>query len=190
MTPFEAYQTYLALKSHFTSTYDYYKYNGKVSATQSAFNKRKDNLFFGKVALHNDPFGFLLCHVSINPKVYIRDIAYKKHAQEQYERWHEQFTNPLISYEKELRALAPRWKQVKRGQHPFALKAYLSGDLSLQSFCIFVSFHHTLEKYDETMKDDVVWNDVGFLVKKYTPFLKYDQEKANQITREVFCEIV
>ena len=138
--------------------------------------------------MHNDPFGFLLCHVSADPKVYIRDIAYKKCAQEQYERWHERFTNPLISYEKELRVLAPRWKQVRKGQHPFALKAYLSGDLSLQSLCIFLSFDSGLEKYNENLKDDIVWKDVGFLVKKYSPFLRYDRSKAKQITREVFCD--
>ena len=31
VSPFEAYQTYLALKQHFTRpSYDYFKYNGKV----------------------------------------------------------------------------------------------------------------------------------------------------------------
>lgn len=189
MTPFEAFQTYIALKQHFTSNYDYFKYHGKVSATENAFHRRKDSLFFGKIALHNDPFGFLLCQVSNDPKVYIRDIAYKKHAQERYERWHEEFTNPLISYEKELKALAPRWKQVKKGQHPFALKAYLSGELSLQSFCIFLSLNDQLDKYNEVLKDDIVWKDVGFMVRKYLPFMKYDKTKAKQITREVFCGI-
>jgi hypothetical protein len=189
MTPFETYQTYLALKSHFTSNYDFYKYNGKVSASETAFRKRKDSLFFGKVGLHDNPFEFLLCHVSNNPKVYIRDIAYKKSAQLEYEDWKKRFDNPLFFYEQELKELVPKWKRVKKGQHPFALKAYLTGDLSLNSFCMFMSFDQTLEKYNDVLSNDIIWHDIKQLVTNYRPFLKYDQNKVNQITREVFCGI-
>jgi len=190
VTPFESYQTYLALKQHFTSSYDYHKYNGKVSASEAAFRKRKDDLFFAKVAKHDDPIGFLLCHVSRNPKVYIRDIAYKKSAQLEYEDWKKRFDNPLFYYEQELKELAPQWKKVKKGQHPFALKCYLTDDLSLNSFCIFMSFGQTLEKYDISLGDDIIWKDIRQLITKYHSFLKYDQKRANQITREVFCGTV
>ena len=37
-----AYKTYLAIKQHFTSNYDYKKYNGKVKATEESFLKRRD----------------------------------------------------------------------------------------------------------------------------------------------------
>ena len=42
MNEFEAYKHYLALKLHFSSDYDYFKYNGKTNATQQSFEKRKD----------------------------------------------------------------------------------------------------------------------------------------------------
>ncbi len=43
MTPFESYKTFLAVKSHFTTdNYDYVKYNGKVTASASSFETRKD----------------------------------------------------------------------------------------------------------------------------------------------------
>lgn len=49
MAPFEVYVNYLALKSHFSSPkYDYFKYNKKVRASLTSFNKRKDRYFFEK----------------------------------------------------------------------------------------------------------------------------------------------
>ena len=44
-----AYKTYLAIKQHFTSNYDYQKYNGKVRATEESFLKRRDRFFFKKL---------------------------------------------------------------------------------------------------------------------------------------------
>ena len=47
---FEAYRTYLALKRHFTSDYNYFKYNGKVRASVDSFLKRRDKFFFRKLS--------------------------------------------------------------------------------------------------------------------------------------------
>ena len=49
MSPFECYQHYLSLKSHFTNPkYDFFKYGGKSRATVTSFNKRKDKYWFEK----------------------------------------------------------------------------------------------------------------------------------------------
>ena len=51
MSPFETYQTYLSMKSHFTnSKYDFFKYGGKSRATVTSFNKRKDKYWFEKTS--------------------------------------------------------------------------------------------------------------------------------------------
>ena len=50
MEAFEAYKIYHALKLHFTSDYDYAKYNGKAKVTVDSYLKRKDRPFFAKVA--------------------------------------------------------------------------------------------------------------------------------------------
>ena len=51
---FDAYKTYLAIKQHFTSGYDYFKYNGKVKAKIESFLKRKDKFFFRKLQKRYD----------------------------------------------------------------------------------------------------------------------------------------
>ena len=47
---FEAYKTYLALKRHFTSDYNYFKYNGKIRASEESFLRRNDRFFFRKLS--------------------------------------------------------------------------------------------------------------------------------------------
>ena len=49
-TPLVKYILGLALKLHFSSDYDYFKYNGKTNATQQSFEKRKDRFRFSKLA--------------------------------------------------------------------------------------------------------------------------------------------
>ena len=55
MNEIEAYQMYLALRLHFTTeNYDYFKYNGKVSASLKSFDKRKDKYLFKKLTKKYD----------------------------------------------------------------------------------------------------------------------------------------
>ena len=55
VTPFETYQTYLSMKSHFTnSKYDFFKYGGKSRATITSFNKRKDKYRIEKTSKLDD----------------------------------------------------------------------------------------------------------------------------------------
>ena len=61
MTPFETYKLFLAIKAHFTNPkYDFFKYNGKVSASLDSFNRRRDKFHFAKLAKHKDPVGYLV----------------------------------------------------------------------------------------------------------------------------------
>jgi hypothetical protein len=56
MNGYSAYTLFLAMKQHFTtSSYDYYRFNGKVRASQGSFEKRKDKYFFEKLGKVQDP---------------------------------------------------------------------------------------------------------------------------------------
>ena len=51
VTPFEVYQKYLSLKQHFNKKeYDYFKFNGKVRANESSFERRKDKHHFVRLS--------------------------------------------------------------------------------------------------------------------------------------------
>ena len=52
MTAFEAYEAYIALKKHFDhkSSYDFFKYHGKMKLNKSSFDTRRDKFYFKKIA--------------------------------------------------------------------------------------------------------------------------------------------
>ena len=79
MTGFEVYKMYLALKQHFTrDNYDYQKYNGKVSASEKAFEERRDRFFFKKLATkysEKDILGYFVANFVSDPKGYIGSFS-------------------------------------------------------------------------------------------------------------------
>lgn len=64
MTPYDACKLYLAVKQHFTSNYDYFKYRGVVSLKPESFELRKDKWLFSKLAKHSDAVGWLFASFS------------------------------------------------------------------------------------------------------------------------------
>ena len=45
----DAYRTYLAIRNHFKTDYDFFKYNGKMKVSNDSFLKRRDKFFFAKL---------------------------------------------------------------------------------------------------------------------------------------------
>ena len=47
----EVYLTYCSIKAHFSrKNYDYHKFNGKTTAKKASFYKRRDRIFFARIA--------------------------------------------------------------------------------------------------------------------------------------------
>ena len=51
---FDLYTYYVAVKQHFTSDYDFFKYGGKLRLKQTSFDTRKDKFFFYKLTKKED----------------------------------------------------------------------------------------------------------------------------------------
>jgi hypothetical protein len=182
MTPFECYRTYLALKRHFTSDYDYFKYHGKTNASFNAFEARNDKLFFMKVAKHPDPLHFMMINILHNPKVWIRDIAYGKDAEDLYQGWLKKIQALTYFFVNDLKKLS-NFKDAfifKANEHPPIITKYLSGEIALETLVIITTVVETgdvLAYWDKKMENDPVWEDISTKIKKYTPFLSLDRGK-------------
>ena len=71
MNEFDACQLYMALKLHFTTKYDYFKYNGKTKLTVPQFNKRKDKYQFVRLARkysHEELVEYFCANLTIDVK--------------------------------------------------------------------------------------------------------------------------
>jgi hypothetical protein len=189
MTPYECYVDYLALKRHFTTeSYDYFKYNGKVSAKRDTFEKRKDKFFFEKLSKHRDPHGVILANLLKSKDIWIKELVSDK-AQENYNLWIKKTQSITRLVESELWLLDDNFDsnfKVVSGNHPPLLKLFLSDKLSLESLIILTTISGCIPHWCKKMKDDFIWDDVNKKIIKTKPFIHYDVEKIKKICLDRF----
>jgi hypothetical protein len=192
MSAFECYQHYVALKNHFTKpSYDYFKYNGKVKLNITSFEKRKDKLFFQKLAKHPDIENFLIANLSDNEKAWIRDLAYSDIAEKTYKDWLKRQQSLSYVFKSELSQLNFNFNEnfiCKNNEHPFLLKKYLGKDISLETMCLLLELSGAKKHWDSKMQYDLVWDNIRIKVEKYGPFIKYDKDKIKNIVLDYFGE--
>ena len=192
MTPFETYCEYVSLKNHFSKdSYDYFKYNGKTSLKPSSFQNRNDRVFFEKLAKHKDVHGFLVANLSINEKLWIRDLAYSDDAEQTYKNWLKNNQSLTYIFKQDLNKLDADFDKnflCVEHQHPVLLKLYLSSEISLETLCILLDVTKAYKYWCKEMEYDLVWDTLKNKVKKYIPFIKYDKEKFKKITLDFFSK--
>jgi len=179
MSAFDAYKEYVAIKNHFTKpNYDYVKYNGKTGLKVESFNRRKDKLFFEKLAKVKNVHEFLIANLSDNPKLWIRDLAYSESAQVTYNNWQKRQQSLTYNFKNDLKKII---EEPKGDHHPAAIRLFLANQISLESLCIFAELTHAVKQWDKRFEYDPIWDDLRTRIIKYTPFIKYDKVKLKKI---------
>ena len=196
VTPYETYQTYLSMKSHFTNPkYDFFKYGGKSRATVSSFNKRKDKYWFEKTSRKysdQEILDFLLSNfiTANNPQnLWIGEII--NSGERNYSEWMKRQQSLTYLFKEQLEELLSEKKldevfDCSKG-HPPILKKYLGGDLSLETLIILEKIFSFVKKFDKTIKDPV-WETVSLKIKKYIPFININIVYYKKILRKIVNE--
>ena len=196
VTPYETYQTYLSMKSHFTNPkYDFFKYGGKSRATVSSFNKRKDKYWFEKTSRKysdQEILDFLLSNfiTANNPQnLWIGEII--NSGERNYSEWMKRQQSLTYLFKEQLEGLLSEKKldevfDCSKG-HPPILKKYLGGDLSLETLIILEKIFFFVKKFDKTIKDPV-WETVSLKIKKYIPFININIVYYKKILRKIVNE--
>ena len=196
VTPFETYQTYLSMKSHFTNKrYDFFKYGGKSRATMTSFNKRKDKYWFEKTSRKysdQEITDFLLANfVTTNTpqNLWIGEII--NSGERTYADWMRRQQSLTYLFKEQSKKLLSEKKleevfNCSKG-HPLILKKYLGGEISLETFVIFEKIFSFGKKFNRKLKDPV-WETVSMKMKKYVPFLNINVFQYKKILREIVNE--
>tara|TARA_S200000501_G_scaffold323288_1_gene319849 strand:+ start:244 stop:840 length:597 start_codon:yes stop_codon:yes gene_type:complete len=196
VTPFETYQTYLSMKSHFTNKrYDFFKYGGKSRATMASFNKRKDKYWFEKTSRkYSDQqiTDFLLSNfvtTETPQNLWIGEII--NSGERTYADWmrRQQSLTYLFKEQSKKLLLEKELEEVfncSKG-HPVILKRYLGGEISLETLVIFEKIFSFGKKFNRKLKDPV-WETVSLKIKKYIPFLNINVFQYKKILREIVNE--
>jgi len=196
MSPFETYQTYLSMKSHFTnSKYDFFKYGGKSRATVTSFNKRKDKYWFEKTSRKysdKEVVDFLLSNfvASDTPgNLWIGEII--NSGERTYADWMRRQQSLTYLFKEQSSELFLETKlddalNCSKG-HPPVLKKFLSGKISLETLVIYNKIFLFGNMFDKKLLDPV-WETVSLKIKKYNPFLNIDVFQFKRILREIIDE--
>ncbi len=193
LDPLNCYQTYLALKNHFTQEkYDFHKYNGKVKTTIQTFYKRKDRFWFEKISrtkTDEEILNFFVANFAVcdDPQsLWIGEII--KNGEENYVNWlkKKQSLSYIFKGEIESTFTVDNFDdmfKIENNKHPKILKKYLKNELSLETMIILNSILNYKNKFDKKLQDPV-WQFISIRMKKYSPFMHIDTDKYKHILRE------
>jgi len=196
VTPYQVYTEYLALKSHFNNPkYDYFKYNKKVRATLTSFNRRKDKYFFERTSRKlsdKEVVDFLVSNFvsADNPQnLWIGSII--NSGERTYQEWMRRQQSLTYLFKEQSSELLSETKledvfNCSKG-HPIILKKFLSGQLSLETLVIYDKIFGFSKTFDKKLLDPV-WETVSLKIKKYSPFLNTDIFQFKRILREIINE--
>ena len=197
VTPFETYQTYLSMKSHFTNPkYDFFKYGGKSRATMASFNKRKDKYWFEKTSRkYSDEqiLNFLLANfvTTDNPQnLWIGEII--NSGERNYADWMRRKQSLTYLFKEQSSELLSNNDlnevfDCSKNRHPVVLKKYLGGEISLETLTILEKVFSFVKNFDKKLTDPV-WESVSLKIKKYIPFLNINVFQYKKILRELINE--
>ena len=200
---FRAYQRYLAIKLHFTTDYDFFKYAGKSkSASVNAFEKRKDVFFFRKMERRYSDEEltdyFVANFVENTTGRWIGELA-SLHAEKVYDKWKKKIDSFSYMFREDMikiKDYAPTnflstnvsdmWQVDELNSHPEVLRMYLGGHLNIESMVAANRVLGYIKIWDNTIAEDFIWPDVAKRLKKYDGFLKLDGKVIKSIMKEVF----
>ena len=193
---FNAYKLYLAVKNHFTTSYDYFKYNGKVNAKEESFLKRKDKFFFAKLQrkYNNDQLRDLfVSNFADGEDFWIGNVLTQK-AEGVYNEWKSRQIKLSYIFEQDLKFLKDYYSErnldfnslfVMEDGHPILLQCVLRNDIFVETMIIIDKTLNYSKKWNKVL-DDPVWTEFKKRMDKYSPFINFDNEKGKNILRKVF----
>ena len=187
---FEACKLYVAIKNHFTSpTYDYFKYKGRTKASFNTFNKRSDKYFFYKLADRKDKIGYLVANFVSSGNNWVGDLVCSEEGERSYRRFIRYRDSVSYNFNIDLDRLLDQFDcnfKVIEGQHPPLLIKHLQNEIYLETLVILDDMIGFAKHWNKKINDPIVWPQVAWRVKKFKPFLQYDQQKLKKLVVDKF----
>jgi hypothetical protein len=200
MTGFEAYKEYLAVKNHFSlDSYDYIKYNGRISASEASFLKRKDKFFFTKLGRRFDRQDelrdFLVSNFLHNEKIWVGNLLDEKHL-EVYKSWQKKQQSlsyvlrsdfsTILSFIDNHNVTFDTLFDMRDNELPLLLQLQQEDTIQVETLIVMDKVLGFFRRWDKKVEDDIFYPIVRKRIKKYEGFIDYDISKAKTLMKEIF----
>ena len=187
---FEAYKLYVAIKNHFTNpTYDFFKYNGRTKASFKTFEKRPDKYFFYKLADRKDKLEYLVANFVSGANNWVGDLVNNAEGERCYRRFIGYRDSLTYQFTIDLDRLLEHFDSnflVTDGQHPHLLIKYLQGEVQIETMVILDGLVGYTKHWNKKISDPIVWPRISLKIKKFKPFVNFDQLKMKKLVVDKF----
>ena len=179
----------MAIRLHFISkNYDYFKYNGKVKASNDSFYKRRDKYRFDHLCRqYNEKniMQFFVANFSSGDKY---GGLHTEESDQVYQDWRKRTQRLRYQFKSDISKLLDvsdldQLFMVEDGQNPTILTMYYRGDISLETFVIMNQILNFFPQFDSQIEDDIMWPDTRNLCHKYIGFLDVDVKVFREILK-------
>jgi hypothetical protein len=211
---FVTYQTFIALKNHFTlPSYDYMKYQGKVNVKVATYVKRKDRFFFEKLGRMVTDQPELVHYITgnlvhgsnglqIDPgKVWIGDLT-TNNARDRALQFMARQQSLDYCIKKDLTTIKEYIKvrdecaseeekpPVAVGSFPLLLSLYYEGKILPDTLVALNSFQNLYGYWDVKLKGDPIWEKTKNFLGKYQRLVhpNLDSRQYKSLYTKVFFE--
>jgi len=195
---FEVYQHYCAIKAHFNSTYDYFKYSGKIKARRSSYQKRDDKNFFDLLAKKNMAYviPFLVANFVTDKNLWVGDLVMNLEAEENYFAWKKKMSRLFMEAEEELSKVNQFMEArnilfndlfaIKEDSQPILFRLMAQRFISLETYIIVDVALGFRKTFDTGLEDDIVYRRWAKKITAYEPFLNLPKAKCLNLVRKIF----
>ena len=193
VTPYEVYQKYLSLKQHFNKKgYDYFKFQGKVRANESSFEKRRDKHHFirlSKIYKDEELTKFFVSNFVKSKDLWVGN-ATSPEGRSNYIAWKTKIQSLPYVFENEVEAMFDENEtfndifNVEDGQHPPIVRHVFGNEISLETFVILDSILNFTSKFNEKIEETVIWPELYSMCNNYAPFVVVNKQKYVDILKK------
>jgi len=195
---FDVFKTYLAVKNHFTTDYDYNKYGGRVTAKLESFTKRPDRYFFHKLSKRyneRDILDYFVANFAVDGNKWIGNVINNEGTENytKYRKYKESFDyhfrNDCVAIRNDFDNRSILFNDgfvVHMGQHPRVLRLHIQRKIHIQTTIILDSILSFSKVWDKKITEKVVWPKISHTIARLTPFLNFNMTEAKMIMKEVF----
>lgn len=185
---FDYYKKYVALKAHFNGSYDYFEHRGRVNASRDAYRRRRDRVFFERIAerWRKDPTELFVANLVWSKQFWAGDLILNSQTIKVYLDWKKRKEARSYYFKEEMRRLDVRTCfECINNRYPPLLEAYFRGDVSVETLIIALDCAGRARRWHDQLGEDIVWRDLVGLIVKYKPFLSYDKREYRRILRDI-----
>jgi hypothetical protein len=187
MSTYDVARLHLSLKLHFTTTYDYFEYNGKCKIKfipqQHLFlyekldKKYKDNIK-----------DFFIANFVEKPKIWINEFL-SEESNQIYLNYKKRKESLGYVFKEDINYLIDNYKDLNKvlivnKTHPILMKSVLQEKVSLETCIILNDMVHFTKVWDKRM-DDVIWKEFRLKLTKFAGFVIFDKDKMKKILKTV-----